>query len=91
MAEPITEYTISGHAADEMQRRGLGESDIRQVLSAPESRETVRQGRDVLQSRVVLEGVTFLVRVFVDVDRNPPVVVTAYRTSKLRKYSGGQP
>jgi hypothetical protein len=26
------------------------------------------------------------VRVFVDVDRAPPEVVTAYRTSKLAKY-----
>jgi hypothetical protein len=28
----------------------------------------------------------YLVRVFVDVDREPPEVVTAYRTSKLAKY-----
>jgi hypothetical protein len=28
----------------------------------------------------------YLVRVFVDVDRDPPEVVTAYRTSKLPKY-----
>jgi len=26
------------------------------------------------------------VRVFVDVDREPPEVVTAYRTSKVEKY-----
>lgn len=28
----------------------------------------------------------YLLRVFVDVDRDPPDVVTAYRTSKIEKY-----
>ena len=32
------------------------------------------------------QGKTFLVRVFVDVDRDPAEVVTAYRTSKISKY-----
>ena len=31
-------------------------------------------------------GVKYLVRVVVDVDRNPAEVVTAYRTSKIAKY-----
>jgi hypothetical protein len=29
---------------------------------------------------------TFLVRAFVDIDRDPAEVVTAYRTSKIGKY-----
>jgi hypothetical protein len=28
----------------------------------------------------------YVLRVFVDVDRDPPVVVTAYRSSKIGKY-----
>jgi len=28
----------------------------------------------------------YLLRVFVDIDREPPEVVTVYRTSKVRKY-----
>lgn len=31
-------------------------------------------------------SIPYLVRVFVDVDRTPAVVVTAYRTSKIDKY-----
>ena len=56
------------------------------VLAAPEQREAVRPGQDVLQSRVESERKTYLVRVVVDVDRSPPEVVTAYRTSKIEKY-----
>ncbi len=69
-----------------MQRRGLDAATVRVVLRAPEQRLPVRPGRDVLQSRVLIEGETYLVRVFVDVDRDPPEVVTVYRTSKVEKY-----
>ena len=42
----------------------------------------------VYQSRVEFEepGKTYLLRVFVDIDRQPAEVVTAYRTSKVEKY-----
>jgi len=41
----------------------------------------------VLQSRIAdAAGRTFLFRVFVDVERRPAEVVTAYRTSKVAKY-----
>jgi len=84
--EPIRDYTITPHAAFEMPRRGIDETTVRLVLNHPEQREMVRPGREVLQSRLELEGRNYLVRVFVDIDRVPMEVVTAYRTSKIEKY-----
>jgi hypothetical protein len=69
-----------------MRRRGIDEADVLQVLRAPEQRESVRPRRDVLQSRIAVHAKTYLLRVFVDVDRHPPEVVTVYRTSKIEKY-----
>ena len=89
--EPIHECFISPHAALEMRRRGIDEATVRQVLTGPEQREAVRSGRDVLQSRIDAEGKTYLVRVFVDVDRTPAEVVTTYRTSKIEKYWRNEP
>lgn len=86
MPKPVLDYAFSGHATEEMERRGLDKSSIQRILSNPEQRENVRLGRDVLQSRVDMEGRTYLVRVFVDTNQQPAVVVTAYRTSKLEKY-----
>ncbi|MGH7663384.1 MAG: DUF4258 domain-containing protein [Gemmatimonadaceae bacterium] len=86
MAGPILEFAISQHAAEEMKRRGLDEATIRGVLAAPDQRTAVRPGRDVLQSRFESGGRRYLVRVFVDVDRTPAQVVTAYRTSNITKY-----
>ena len=59
---------------------------IDRILKSPEQRLEVRPGRVVLQSRVQEFGSEYLVRVFVDIDRTPAEVVTAYRTSKVFKY-----
>jgi hypothetical protein len=86
MAEPVALYLITPHAAFEMQSRKIAERFVRGILAAPEQRHAVRPGRDVLPSRIALDGKTYLVRVFVDVDRSPPEVVTVYRTSQVAKY-----
>lgn len=39
-----------------------------------------------VQSRIEVAGKTYLVRVFVDIDRDPAEVVTVYLTSRLAKY-----
>lgn len=57
-----------------------------EILAAPEQRESIRVGRDVLQSRVMIGETQYLVRVFVDADRMPAEAVTVYRTSKVAKY-----
>ena len=74
------------HAAIELTRRRLSTEVIDSVLRNPEQRFEVRPQRVVLQSRVQESGSEYLVRVFVDIDRAPAEVVTAYRTSKISKY-----
>ncbi len=86
MAEPFTDYIITDHATSEINRRGLGTEVIDAVLRNPGQRLEVRPGRVVLQSRIQESGSEYLVRVFVDIDRAPAEVVTAYRTSKVSKY-----
>lgn len=86
MAESIENWVLTQHAEEEMAGRGIDIATVAAVLSAPERRFSARPGREVLQSRVAQEGKTYLIRVFVDVDREPPAVVTAYRTSKIGKY-----
>ena len=85
---PITEYRLTDHAQLEMRRRQITEAEVAQVLSAPEQREEVRPGRVVYQSRIEFGAPVrvYLLRVFVDIDRRPAEVVTAYRTSRIEKY-----
>jgi len=85
---PVTDYRLTDHAQFEMARRQITEAEVVRVLSAPEQIEIVRPGRAVYQSRVKFgkPAQTYLLRVFVDIDQQPPEVVTAYRTSKIEKY-----
>jgi hypothetical protein len=87
-AESIVQFVVSAHAAFEMARRGISPETVKAVMIAPEQRLPVRPGRVVLQSRLARGGdpKAALVRVFVDVDRVPAEVVTAYATSKITKY-----
>jgi len=90
MAKPaaITEYRITDHAREEMARRQISEAEVAQVLAAPEQSETVREGRTAYQSQIETSEPPkrYLLRVFVDIDREPPEVVTVYRTSRIGKY-----
>ncbi|VEN74376.1 conserved hypothetical protein [Candidatus Desulfarcum epimagneticum] len=84
----IKSYYITEHARFEMKRRGIKESEVDRVLSSPGQVEEVRDGRLVYQSKMRMgtpHG-KYLLRVFVDIDREPAAIVTAYRTSKIHKY-----
>jgi hypothetical protein len=89
MTDPIRKFIVTPHAVDQMRRRGIDETTLESVLSAPERRLSVRPGRDVLERVVEFHGRSYLVRVIVDVDRVPIEVVTVYRTSKIEKYRRG--
>ncbi len=83
---------LTEHAVAEARRRGISEELILEVASSPEQRLEARSGREVCQSRVTDpgSGKLQLVRVFVDRAQDGDAVVTAYRTSKVRKYWRGE-
>jgi hypothetical protein len=85
------EFDFSNHAMHEMQRRGIDIEMVRATLAEPEQTQRVQSGRIVMQSRIERHGGRYLLRVFVDIDRPIPVVVTAYLTSKIGKYWSDEP
>ena len=88
MGKSITRYLLTDHVKEEMVRRNIEESEIGNVLANPDQMEEVIEGRNVYQSKITKgePPKTRLLRVFVDIDRDPPEVVTVYRTSKVEKY-----
>ena len=84
----MADYIITDHAYFEMQRRGISKKIIQSILTNPDQIVEIRQGRSVYQSKVQFDASNkmYLIRVFIDIDRKPPEVVTAYRTSKIEKY-----
>ena len=84
----IDAYVITPHEKRQMVRRDLDVHLVDGILAAPEQGFKVGPGRVVLQSRIFMgtPEKMYLVRVFVDIERRPAEVITAYRTSKIWKY-----
>ena len=78
----LSQAILTDHALGQMAKRQVTTVDVRRILTAPEQVLEVRAGRVVAQGMAA----GYLLRVFVDVDRTPPEVVTVYRTSKIDKY-----
>ena len=83
------DFRPSRHAEWEMTRRGIPPELVQAVMDQTEQRlvDESGTGRWIYQSRLAFEdGKIYLVRVVVDEDEEPPVIITAYRTSKIEKY-----
>ena len=79
-------WVVTPHARFQMGRRGISEEELGRVLRDPEEILEVCPHRFVYQSRLRRRGKVYLLRVVVDVGTKVPEVVTAYLTSKVRKY-----
>lgn len=80
-------FLLSPHAQSEIQRRSIPPGLVDSVLQQPQQIVTVMGGKKAYQSQVTWpDGTIYLLRVIVDDVRDPPVVVTVYRTSKIQKH-----
>ena len=80
-------FRFAAHAEEEIVLRGIAREVIEEVLRAPEETVPGFGGRRVYQSLHKFKGgKVFRVRVIVDERQNPPLVITAYRTTKIAKY-----
>lgn len=79
-------FEFSKHALEELERRQIPRTTIERVLESPEQKLRVLENITCYQSRVNFGGKQYLLRVMVNDAAEPSVVVTVYRTSKIRKY-----
>ena len=69
-----------------MVRRAISREALEAVLDAPEQKVPGHGGITCYQSRIAFDGKSHLLRAMVDEGKQPPVVLTVYRTSKIAKY-----
>ncbi len=85
-------YILSDHARRELARRGIAAWQVAGIMDQPGQIVSARGDRTVYQSLVVWPGgKMYVIRVVVDRSSDPPVVLTAYRSSKIAKYWGKEP
>ncbi|MBA4301700.1 MAG: DUF4258 domain-containing protein [Algoriphagus sp.] len=83
------DFDFSTHAVEQMSIRGIPYSQIIQVLNNPHQLiwESEISDIEIYQSKFEnLKAEDYLIRVFVNRIKNPKLVVTVYKTSKVLKY-----
>ena len=79
---------FSKHAQEQMVRRGINQDVVLSVVSQPD--HVIADDEDpaivICQSLIKENGQVFLLRVFVNKSKQPNVIVTLYKTTKISKY-----
>jgi hypothetical protein len=86
--QPEERIVVSDHARAQARRRSIDVESLIEVVRFPEQSFVVRPGREIRQSRLEMPagGTLYLLRVIVDVRPLETTIVTAYRTTRIRKY-----
>ena len=79
-------YTFSNHAMQQMEIRGISREMVDKVILKPDQR-LEQDGLIIYQGFIKEENdQNYLIRVFINFDKDPALVVTVYKTSKIGKY-----
>jgi len=82
------EVFFSKHAREQMLRRRINEEIVLMVVFQPDQiiYSNENPTMKIYQSIIKENDVMFLVRIFIDIDKQPNVIVTVYKTTKISKY-----
>lgn len=79
-------YSFSKHAIERIRSRGISYSEIRIAINNPDS-IIKKTDCKTIYHKIILENQSeILLRVFMNTCKNPNLVITAYKTSKIDKY-----
>lgn len=80
------EFRISVHAKEQIEERGIPAIMVLDVANSPAQKFDNDIDETVCQSKVIFEEKEYLLRVFVNFIKTPPVIISVYRTSKISKF-----
>jgi len=76
--------TFSKHCIQQIQKRGITKEQVLKVVKHPEKIFPLDEEVSVYQA--LTTDRKYLLRIFVNRIKNPNIIITAYKTSKLDKY-----
>lgn len=80
------QFEFSKHAIEQMDARGISIEQVNTVMQNPDKIEIESEGQNIFQKIIEFGETNYLIRVFVNIDKNPPIIKTVYKTSKISKY-----
>ena len=82
----MNEIVFSKHSLVQMQQRGIKIELAQSILDTPQQ-IILEQDKKIYQSIINFkDGGEYLVRIFVNTLKQPNLVITIYKTSKIEKY-----
>jgi len=82
-------HIFSKHALEQMELRGIDRKTVEKILAKPQQ-TIIEKGKKIVQSTTPFKAKPkHLIRIFVNTEKNPNVVITVYKTSKIDKYYEG--
>lgn len=77
---------FSKHVSERMESRGISRQYVIKVLESPDSILDKDPCMKIYQKKFVEDENPYLIRVFLNDCKSPPLVITTYKTSKVDKY-----
>jgi len=78
-------FHISKHASEQMIARGIDENTVWDILNHPQQIIQLTD-KQIYQSVINENDKKYLIRIFVNNLKDPNLVITVYKTSKVEKY-----
>ena len=78
-------YIFSKHAIEQAKIRSIPDRFIKEVVENPSNIVDYDECIKIYQSMIKLEK-PYLLRVFINTCKEPQVIITVYKTSKIEKY-----
>ena len=78
-------YQFSMHSLEQLAKRSITKEIALWVIENT-TEKSIQEGVTVYQNMILENNKTYLIRVFVNEGKTPPLIITAYKTSKTQKY-----
>ncbi|MEZ5039173.1 MAG: DUF4258 domain-containing protein [Saprospiraceae bacterium] len=84
----MIEFRISKHAKEQMEEREITEDMVKDIIKNPDQEFPQGDEKHIYQSikEFKTDKKSYLVRVFVNIVKIPWLVITVYKTSRIKKY-----
>lgn len=79
-------YKYSKHADDQISKRSISKKKIAVVIDKPDNILIYDNCLKVCQKVFEEKENKYLYRIFVNICKEPALIITAYKTSKIKKY-----
>ena len=78
-------YQFSLHSLEQLAKRNINEEVTLWVIQNT-TEKIIEDEVTIYQSMILENNKSYLIRVFVNENKIPPLIITAYKTNKIQKY-----